>query len=248
MNDWWAYENLYPAPKGEWELGERGDTWDQLDYHIDLGCGRIPKARLGIDLRPSPGATHLAIDLEKLQPSSHTRGLCPEQERILARTDEQYTEWRETWQKEHGYIPVRGLPFPDNSIKSIISHHALEHVGPGFEAVMEECYRILEWNGVLRVIVPLFPSYGAVSEYDHKRYFMEGTFDGFCQEPSCSYTDGFSERYNSCCFRKVDEQMSPEVSDEEKWTRADARALWVTLWKPIPGTPMEAAPPLEDYL
>lgn len=249
MSDWWRYENLERRAPYDWSPGARGvRAWDQADFHIDLGCGRVPKGRLGIDLRPSPDATDLAIDLNTLYESPWHSSYGPKQTEIIDRTVKHFGEYR----RALGDLPEPEifdgrLPFPGESIKSIISHHALEHIGDGFERLMEECYRVLEFGGVMRVIVPLFPSYSAVAEYDHKRYFMEGTLGGFCQEPTCSYTDGFSERYNSCCFRIVDEWMSRPTPPEKQWTREDSREIRTTLWKPEAGTPMEARPNPEAY-
>lgn len=233
MSEWWAYENLTSIEetgRTDWSPAGRGEReWDQVDFHLDLGCGRVPKARLGIDLRPSPGATDLAIDLETLLPSPGKAEYTPEQMTIVARTHKTY---RDRGKGEDGAPFSAGLPFPDNSIESIVSHHALEHIGPGLEYLMEECYRVLKPGAIFRIIVPLFPSYSAVSEYDHKRFFMEGTFMGFCQEPDQSYTDGFSERYNRCCFRQLDEDRSPRTDPMKAWTPEDAREMRVTLLKP----------------
>jgi SAM-dependent methyltransferase len=228
--DWWEYDALPSRAPYDWAPATRGDRpWDNLDFHLDLGCGRVPKARMGIDLRPSPGATSMAIDFETLLPTANDRfPFSVQQGAIIELTRDQYR----SLPGAHGAIRDC-LPFPDASIQSIVTHHCFEHVGPGFERLMEECYRILAWDGVMRIVVPLFPSYAAVSEYDHKRYFMEGTFDGFCQElpGGTSMYDGFSERYNTCCFRKLDEDMSPPTAPEKQWTRDDAREMRVTLWK-----------------
>ncbi len=244
--EWWEYDALESKAPYDWSPATRGDRpWDQLDFHIDLGCGRVPKARMGIDLRPSPGATDLAIDLNTLRPTAlgHEHG--SEKWAIEAFTQQFYAE------QNLGSIqgPAK-LPFPDCSIKSIVTHHAFEHIGEGFERLMEECYRVLEWEGILRIIVPLFPSYSAVSEYDHKRYFMEGTLMGFCQEPAGgpSIYDAFSERYNTCCFRQVDEDYTAPMEDpKDAWTKKDVREIRTTLWKHRPGTPGDYVPVPGDY-
>jgi SAM-dependent methyltransferase len=244
----WEYDALPSRAPYDWSPATRGDRpWDSPDFHLDLGCGRVPKGRMGIDLRPSPGATDLAIDFETLLPTANDRLMDAdlEQLNVLRRTEQQYL----SMPGAHGYIHP-GLPFTDGSIRSIITHHSFEHVGPGFERLMEECYRVLAWDGIMRIIVPLFPSYSAVSEYDHKRYFMVGTMMGFCQEPEGgpSMTNAFSERYNSCCFRMVDEDYTPSTEDQEKlWTPEDGREIRTTLWKHRPGTPGDHIPAPEDY-
>jgi hypothetical protein len=77
---------------------------------------------------------------------------------------------------------------------------------------------------------------------------MEQTFQGFCQEPGTgpSYTDGFAERYNSCCFRQVDLWSSPPASPEKMWTTEDSRELRVTLWKAPEGA--STPPDPSDYI
>lgn len=232
----YRYDEVETRWPYDWAPATRGDRpWDQLDFHLDLGCGRVPKARIGIDKRLSPGATDLVIDLETLLPAA----LPPQQSNT----------GRDVMTTDH-YEEVAGmyehLPFENESIESIITHHAFEHIGPGFERLMEECYRVLEFGGVMRVIVPLFPSYAAVSEYDHKRYFMEGTMMGFCQEVGGpSIYDAFSERYNTCCFRMIDEDCSPPVAPGKEWTTEDVREIRLTLWK---NGFEEPEPTPEDFL
>lgn len=236
--NWWEYDALPSRAPYDWSPATKGDRpWDNLDFHLDLGCGRVPKARMGIDLRPSPGATDLAIDFETLMPAFRSTAFpndrydfTDDQRAVLRRTREHYRSFREGL-GQSALPPC--LPFPDGSIRSIVTHHCFEHVGPGFQALMEECYRVLAWDGVMRIVVPLFPSYTAVAEYDHKRYFMEGTFNGFCQEVNggTSMYDGFSERYNTCCFKLLDEDMTAPTEPEKQWTPEDAREIRVTLWK-----------------
>lgn len=50
----------------------------------------------------------------------------------------------------------QGLPFDDNSISEIYTHHALEHVEQGrtLEFVLRECLRVLKVGGVMHGIVP----------------------------------------------------------------------------------------------
>jgi SAM-dependent methyltransferase len=217
MNEWWRYEQLPSRWPYDWSPATRGDRpWDQLDFHLDLGCGRVPKGRLGIDRKFSEGATDLVIDLEEMfvyimesERAGHDLN------QLLATPHE------------------KRLPFPTGSIESIVTHHCFEHIGPGFERLMEECYRVLKWGGVMRVVTPVFPSTAAVSEYDHKRYFMPGTLMGFCQElpGGASIYDAFAERYNSCCFRQIDEEVSPPTPVDKQWTSEDVREIRTTLWK-----------------
>jgi SAM-dependent methyltransferase len=221
-DNWWEYDNLPSGHPYDWSPASRGSkVWDQIDFHLDLGCGRVPKGRLGIDHHYGPGVA-LAYDLDKLTYVPAPADCTPEVEEVAKRG------WQLYQRNEH----LHSLPFPDESIKSIVSHHCLEHIGAGFERLMEECYRVLEVGGVMRIVVPLFPSYSAVAEYDHKRWFLKGTFLGFCEEPGGQrYTDGFAEPYNACKFKIVDEDYSPPTALELQWTEEDAREMRITLWK-----------------
>lgn len=250
MGDWFRYDNLHRRGPYDWSPGSRGDRpWDQLDFHVDLGSGRIPKGRIGIDMRPSPGSTDLAIDLNRMEPSLPLDHYTPEQKDIIQWTEGVYHRYRSANVSEADISALgHGLPFPDNSIRSIITHHCLEHIGDGFEFLMEECYRVLEWGGIMRIIVPLFPSYTAISEYDHVRFFVEGSFEAFCGVPNGPvYTDGFSEPYNTCRFRQIDEDMSPPTPPQDLWVRGRcARETRVTLWKHRGDEP--TIPNAEEYL
>jgi SAM-dependent methyltransferase len=218
MDEWWRYDNLEPAPEGgyDWHPAGRGnDPDDNIDYHIDLGAGRLPKGRLKIDRH---GDCDISMNLDT--------GIVYESREPL---DEEYG-----W----GY---KGLPFPDNSIKSIISHHCLEHIGYGFMDLMNECYRVLESKGKFRIIVPLFPSFAAVSDPDHVRYFCKDTFESFCHEAGPStpfWSDSFAEPYTDARFKMTNKDITPprvfsngDTVDIDKLFE-EPREIRVTLQKP----------------
>lgn len=168
-----AYEDH--EPRSDWGGAVRGENpYDNLDFHVDLGCGTIPKARVGVDHFHAPGVD-IVLDLERAR-----------------------------------------LPFRTSTIKSIISHHCLEHVGDGFIPLMKEIHRVLEPGGILRVIVPLFPSTTAVSDPDHRRYFMEDTFAGFLvSEDGESWLSSFSVPYSGTAkFRQLDKICTPPTPFE----------------------------------
>jgi SAM-dependent methyltransferase len=218
-SEWWRYENLEPRNTAEatWAPATRGDRpWDQIDFHLDLGCGTVPKGRLGIDRHPHPNVD-LVMDLDYLYPDfSHGQ--------TAAHWHEEGLEGPESRNP--------GLPFPDNSIESIVSHHALEHIGDGFIRLMDECHRVLVPGGPMRIIVPLFPSYSAVADPDHKRYFMVGTFETFCGTPDgAHWHESFSVPYTSARFEMVEEDYSPPTPLDKMWTPEDAREIRVTLRK-----------------
>lgn len=124
------------------------------------------------------------------------------------------------------------LPMPTSSIESIVTHHAMEHIRH-FIPLMDEIYRVLKPAGLFYMIVPLFPSYSAVADPDHKRYFMEGTMDVFCghlgsaENPTGSWLDAFSVPYTKARFEKLYETCTPRVAPELHWTRDDVRELRV---------------------
>lgn len=211
---WWAYENLPSGEPYDWGGAARGDRPDdQHDFHLDLGCGRLKKGRLGIDRFKDPGVD-LVMDLDALWVGG-----------------EEYNEAAHL----EDLIPVQGrMPFPSDSIKSIVSHHALEHIGEGFIRLVDECYRILEPNGFFRIIVPLFPSHSAFADPDHKRWFGEGTFETFCADMEGNHwMESFSTPYTASRFLLTNKDMSPRSSDPSIWwTEDDQREIRVTLTKP----------------
>lgn len=182
----------------DWTGAARGDSrYDQIDFHVDLGCGRAKKGRIGVDRYASEGVDHV-IDLN------------------------------DGW-----------LPFDDSSIESIVSHHALEHIGDGFIPLIDECYRVLQPGGIFRAMVPLFPSWSAVSDPDHKRYFMAeedgwNTFDSFCGTPGDTpqncWLASFSVPYTKARFEKLEQTTTPRSPDPAVWwTSADVRELRVAM-------------------
>jgi SAM-dependent methyltransferase len=220
MAEWWEYDQLESRHPADWSPAERGDReFDQLDFHLDLGCGTVPKARLGIDRHPHPNVG-LNMELESLTwvPPPHGAS----------------EEVREIGQRSYELCKGKSgsLPFPDGSIRSIISHHCLEHIGGGFLHLMDECHRVMESGAIFRIIVPLFPSYSAVADPDHKRYFCEGTFKTFEGAPDgAHWHESFSVPYTRCRFELMDEDISPYALPERMFLEGDAREMRVALRK-----------------
>ena len=73
---------------------------------------------------------------------------------------------------------VEKLPFKDKTCKIIRACHVLEHVND-IVATMNECERVLEEDGLMQIIVPHFPSTGAIADPTHKRFFLVDTFGYF---------------------------------------------------------------------
>lgn len=247
MTEWFDYD-AWPSRAGEWEGGPvRGaNPYDQIDFHVDLGCGRLPKGRIGVDRYPAPGVAVVA-DLDRLE----TYAIPPEpgREGWEAHPDGgvQFHHRRDFVNQgrplryypgsQHYAVVMGRLPFPDSSIESIISHHFFEHVGDGFIPLVDEIYRVLKPDGILRAITPLFPSWSAVSDPDHKRYFMASddacTWDPFCgtpgDDPGSCWLASFSVPYTQARFERVDLAYTPPVPALDQWTPRDARELRVAL-------------------
>lgn len=223
--EWWQYDKLESGHPYDWTPAKkRDDPWDQIDFHLDLGCGTLKKARLGIDRHWAPGVD-LIMDMEYLTWIPAAPGYGPE---AMAATQRSM----ETCKSTAGM-----LPFPDESIESIISHHMMEHIGAGFLNLMDECYRVLKPGGVLRIIVPVFPSTSAVQDPDHKRYFMADTFMTFeGAQNGEHWHEGFSVPYTNCRFEipkdtSENPSIDPVTPPEERWGPNDHREMRVTLRK-----------------
>lgn len=249
MTDW-SYDAWAPVDDANWGEG-RHDHPTEQDCHVDLGCGKIKKGRIGIDLRPAAGV-NVIMDLNS--GSVFAAAAAPNRDAAERLDDgwryrtpgragypDAYLDYwcmplpQDAWGKT-GAMPyeiLRGLPFPDNSIKSIITHHCLEHVGAGFMPLMDDIYRVLEPEGTLRIIVPLFPSSSAVGDQDHCRYFMEDSFEAFCgtpgDAPNNCWLASFSVPYTRARFEMIDKDVTARCDPREHWTPADARELRVAL-------------------
>lgn len=208
MNPLYAYDNW--PPHSDWSHAAQGDNpFDLIDFHVDLGCGTLKKGRIGVDRFPAPGV-NIVMDFETLEVVSIPR--MPGDEA-----------------NQQGPLR-RQLPFDDNSISSVISHHLLEHVGPGFIALVDEVYRVLVPGGIFRAITPLFPSRVAVEDPDHKRYIMEGTWETFQGSADAPHWhSAFSVPYMRARFTILDKVVTPPLPIEEQWGPHDAREIRVAL-------------------
>lgn len=213
----WSYDEWESGEPYEWGENARSAKDDAIDFHVDLGCGTMKKARIGVDKYPAPGV-NILMDLDTLQVHS----LCerPNEDAPDDNPD------RHAYRRSVG----GGLPFLSGTVESIITHHAFEHVGDGFPRLMEECFRVLVPGGPLRIIVPLFPSHSAVVDLDHKRFFVEGTF-----EHLLAYEEmGFAVPYMNAPFELANKDVSPPTHPLKMFTVDDRREMRVTLRKPEP--------------
>ena len=74
----------------------------------------------------------------------------------------------------------KGLPFSDETIDEIYASHILEHLKE-LNFVMEECYRILKKDGMMRIIVPHAATIEAIRDPSHVRFINEQTFHYFTE-------------------------------------------------------------------
>lgn len=226
---WWEYDELESKAPYDWTPARRGDgEYDNIDFHLDLGCGTNPKARIGIDRFYSPGVD-LLVNFDRLAPAQPTDefGDDPAEDEAFQKTLELFNA-RITLESEKV-----GLPFPTNSIESIVTHHCFEHLSIGFIPLMDECHRVLKGGGILRIITPLFPSRTAVEDPDHKRWIMEDTFSAFCGASNGeSWLESFSVPYTDCRFEMVDKDFTRRLEEPEDWWGPDdAREIRVALRK-----------------
>lgn len=222
MSNPWDYD-LWPSRMNiGWGPGaSRGaNPFDQIDFHVDLGCGIRPKGRIGVDRYAAPGVAVIAELDDPRGPLTY---------KVAERPGEDAPPAAPAPER---HVHTCGLPFSTSSIKSVVSHHFFEHVGEGFIALVDEIYRVLEPGGILRAITPLFPSTSAVKDPDHCRYFMGhdgggGTWDAFCVDCGSS---SFSVPYTKARFQKVDQDLTPRtLSVADWWGERDQREIRVAL-------------------
>lgn len=217
----WDYDEWESGEPYEWSGAARGGKWDSIDFHVDLGCGRLKKGRIGIDRYAAPGV-NIVADLDGLSVN------------WMAKNPNDDVPAGITWNRTPP-VHIRSLPFPTSSIESIISYHALEHIGAGFIPLIDEVYRVLKPDGIFRAITPLFPSRTAVEDPDHKRYFMTGTWASFCgtpgedDDPQSCWLSSFSVPYTSARFHMEDHDYTPPLPLDKQWEEHDARELRVAL-------------------
>lgn len=75
----------------------------------------------------------------------------------------------------------RCLPFKDCCFEQIDAEHCLEHLDD-FIGPMNEFYRVLKYQGHLRVVVPWWAGQHALGDPTHKRMFSHRSFIPFTEE------------------------------------------------------------------
>ena len=91
------------------------------------------------------------------------------------------------------------LPFADNSVDLIFTHHCIEHI-PNYLFALKEIHRVLKHNALLLVGVPYVTSteFNLVNPY-HLHHFNEHSFSFFDPKK----LKGSAMETNPICFKKA---------------------------------------------
>jgi len=80
------------------------------------------------------------------------------------------------------WLKFDGVVFGGYQVEEIYCSHFLEHIGEEMIPFMEECYRVLEPNGIAHFECPYYTSIRAWQDPTHKRPISEFTFHYFSRE------------------------------------------------------------------
>lgn len=94
-------------------------------------------------------------------------------------------------------LNVFPYPFKNEYFDYILASHVLEHLEKPIK-VIDECFRILKFNGVLDIYVPYYKHHGAYDNPSHIRYFTKQSFDYFVKHDFKKFND----RYDINLYRK----------------------------------------------
>ncbi len=104
-------------------------------------------------------------------------------------------------------LTVNTIPFPDNYFASVSALDYLEHVprvilsedGVGtvfpFVRLMSEIWRVLEPDGLLYAISPIYPHPAAFADPTHVNFITKDTHQYFCGDTPKGRMYGFAGRY-----------------------------------------------------
>ncbi len=98
-------------------------------------------------------------------------------------------------------LDIFPYPFKDNTFDEILGEHILEHVDDLIKT-LEELWRIMKPNGILRVTVPYYNTQAAFQDPTHKRFFALTTFDYFKPDSPYGY-------YAKCVWDIVKREPTP---------------------------------------
>jgi ubiquinone/menaquinone biosynthesis C-methylase UbiE len=104
------------------------------------------------------------------------------------------------------YDIQNGIQEKDDSVDEIFAGCVLEQVDDlGF--VMNECWRVLKTDGVLRGYVPSTDSKVLFQDPMDKRFFQESTFNYFVEEHN--YWKEFGKQYGYKPWKSVETEINP---------------------------------------
>lgn len=101
-------------------------------------------------------------------------------------------------------LNIRPWPFADGEFKEVIAEDIIEHLDSAF-GMVEEAYRVLEPNGVLRIRTPHYSHINSWIDPTHKWHLTEYSFDYFDPETMLGGKYGY---YTNCKFKIVRREIS----------------------------------------
>jgi ubiquinone/menaquinone biosynthesis C-methylase UbiE len=101
-------------------------------------------------------------------------------------------------------LETESLPFEKESITEIYSNHTFEHIQNVIH-LMNECWRVLEWEGKLEVIVPHKDCTLAWQDPTHVRFWTEENMKYFCGEYLKKHKLNYGIR---CCFKMLKNEIT----------------------------------------
>ena len=77
------------------------------------------------------------------------------------------------------------LPFPDDSVEEVVSHHVIEHLrDPG--QFLHEIHRVCRNGALVEIVTPHFASANSFIDITHLHHFSAFSLDAFCND-GCHY-------------------------------------------------------------
>ena len=101
-------------------------------------------------------------------------------------------------------LELQRIPLADESVDEIYSNHTLEHI-QNIIHVMNECWRVLRWGGMMEVKVPYYKSTIAWADPTHKRYWTEESIKYFCGEYLLKWELDYGIK---CCFKLEQQEIT----------------------------------------
>jgi SAM-dependent methyltransferase len=107
-------------------------------------------------------------------------------------------------------LAVAPWPFDDETFAEVWASNIFEHIADPLQ-FMAECWRILEPDGLLLLLVPDWRSENAFTDPTHRRFCTERTFDYWC--PGTDLHAQFSDQFGGERVRFVRESVKRSGED-----------------------------------